>query len=53
MGRKGRRRRAESSVALVPLSVYHDETACRLWIAWLERQLKKAYEALARMLQEL
>jgi len=43
---KRRKRRVESSTVLVPLSMYQDEAACRLWIAWLERQLRKAKQSL-------
>lgn len=50
MGRKRRKRQAETN--LVPLSVYQDEAACRLWIAWLERQLRQAHKVLVKLMSQ-
>lgn len=47
MARKKRRRRKnELAVPAVPLRMYRDEEACRMWIAWLEGRLQKAKKVL-------
>lgn len=53
MAKKGRKRKVESNTALVPLSMYQDEATCRLWIAWLERQLKSAKRTLRLILYKM
>ena len=48
-----KRRKIETNTALVPLSVYQNEIACRAWIAWLERQLKSAKRTLRLILYKM
>ena len=50
MAKKRRRRKIELGSALVPLSIYRDEGSCRAWIAWLEKQLRRAYRILEKLI---
>lgn len=51
MAKKRRRRKIESGAALVPLSIYRDEDSCRAWIAWLEKQLRRAHKILSKLVK--
>lgn len=42
-----KRRRKNTTMSL---SIYHDERACRAWIAWLEQQIKRAYRTLSKIM---
>jgi hypothetical protein len=51
MAKKGRKRKVETGVALVPLSMYQDEATCRAVIRYFRRGLRQAYRVLAQIVK--